>query len=628
MFEIVIETANRGVRQVRCLNAHCGVGKSDNNLVVLQGWDIADDHAAFRARPDGIFMEVLGGRAPVTVNGDRVANRHAHGPLRKEDVVGIGAYRLRVLADAPAAVAVDPSHRPSVSNDAYGARADGLHGANGAHSGSGLRNGPGSLNAHNSRGRAGDSGGNPSGTSGARAAAAPGVMAQSTTGQHIAAHAAAPTVHPGPAVNSEMLDWRLKVHASLLRQMDLRRLDVRGMKDDELRDKTAALIEDILSREFAQIPSNVDRRRLAKEVLDEAIGLGPLEDLLADDSVTEVMVNRSDQIFIERAGRIEESPVVFSSDQAVLGVIERIVAPLGRRIDESSPMVDARLKDGSRVNAIIPPVALRGPSISIRKFSKRKLVGADLINFGSMDHAMLEFLEVAVRERRNIVVTGGTGSGKTTLLNVLSNFIPDHERIVTIEDAAELKLSQPNLVGLESRPANLEGKGLITIRDLVRNALRMRPDRIVVGECRGGEALDMLQAMNTGHEGSLTTAHANSPRDALSRLEVMVLMSSVELPMVVVREQICSALDLIIHQRRFPCGSRKVTHISEITGIESGTIQTQDIFTFTARDQGGPNGKVRGEFSATGAVPEFYEELAERGVNVDLAIFNPREGRA
>jgi pilus assembly protein CpaF len=628
MFEIVIETANRDVRQVRCLNAHCGVGKSGNNLVVLQGWDIADDHAAFRARPDGIFMEVLGGRAPVTVNGNRVANRHAHGPLRKEDIVGIGAYRLRVLADAPAAEAVDGSHRPSVSNDAYGARADGSNGANGAHSGSGLRNGSGSLNAQNSRGRAGDSERNPSGTSGARAALAPGVMGHSTTGRHTAAQAAAPVVPSRSVVNSDMLDWRLKVHASLLRQMDLRRLDVRGMKDDELRDKTAALIEDILTREFAQMPPNIERRRLAKEVLDEAIGLGPLEDLLADDSVTEVMVNRSDQIFIERAGRIEESPVVFSSDQAVLGVIERIVAPLGRRIDESSPMVDARLKDGSRVNAIIPPVALRGPSISIRKFSKRKLVGKDLINFGSMNHGMLEFLEVAVRERRNIVVTGGTGSGKTTLLNVLSNFIPDHERIVTIEDAAELKLSQPNLVGLESRPANLEGKGLITIRDLVRNALRMRPDRIVVGECRGGEALDMLQAMNTGHEGSLTTAHANSPRDALSRLEVMVLMSSVDLPMVVVREQICSALDLIIHQRRFPCGSRKVTHISEITGIESGTIQTQDIFTFTARDQGGPNGKVRGEFSATGAVPEFYEELAERGVNVDLAIFNPREGRA
>jgi pilus assembly protein CpaF len=232
-------------------------------------------------------------------------------------------------------------------------------------------------------------------------------------------------------------------------------------------------------------------------------------------------------------------------------------------------------------------------------------------------------VQVAVRERRNVVVTGGTGSGKTTLLNILSNFIPDHERIVTIEDAAELKLNQSNLVAMESRPANVEGKGLITIRDLVRNALRMRPDRIVVGECRGGEALDMLQAMNTGHEGSLTTAHANSPRDALSRLEVMVMMSGMDLPMVVVREQIASAIDLIIHQRRFPCGSRKITHICEITGIESGTIQTQDLFVFRARDQGGPGGKVRGQFAATGSVPEFYEELAARGVSVDLGIFRP-----
>jgi len=567
MFEVLIETGNRDVRQVRCLNDECGVGKNENNLIILQGWNIADDHAAFRVRPEGVFIEVLNGRAPVTVNGQRIANQNAHGPLRKEDIVSIGAYRLRVLSDAPSASA--PKQAP-VKQEA--ANSDRL-------------------------------------VDTARLGAPPSEKLSE----------AKPVVR-----DSAMLEWRLRVHAALVRQMDLRRVDVRGMNDAELRSKTSELIEDILDREFADLPARIDRHRLAKEVLDEAIGLGPLEDLMADDNVTEVMVNRADQIFIERSGRIEESPVVFSSDKAVLAVIERIVAPLGRRIDESSPMVDARLKDGSRVNAVIPPVALRGPSISIRKFAKRKLVGQDLINFGSINAEMLEFLEVAVRERRNIVVTGGTGSGKTTLLNVLSNFIPDHERIVTIEDAAELKLNQPNLVGLESRPANLEGKGMIAIRDLVRNALRMRPDRIVVGECRGGEALDMLQAMNTGHEGSMTTAHANSPRDALSRLEVMVLMSSVELPMVVVREQISSALDLIIHQRRFPCGSRKVTHISEITGIESGTIQTQDIFTFKARDQGGPNGKVRGEFSATGAVPEFYEELAERGVNVNLSIFRTR----
>lgn len=569
MFEVMIETANRDRRQVRCLNDACGVGKSENNLIILQGWNIAPDHATFHLRTAGVFIEVLGGRAPITVNGKRVTSKEAHGPLLKEDIIVIGAYRLHVLGDSSAAA---PEHLPTKQHAANSDPID-----------------------------------EP------RDAAIPPPLAP------VATHAAR---------DPSMLEWRIKVHAALVRQMDLRRVDVRGMLDDELRAKTSELIEDIISREFVDLPGTIDKHRLAKEVLDEAIGLGPLEDLMDDDSVTEVMVNRADQIFIERAGRIEESPVVFSSDQAVLAVIERIVAPLGRRIDESSPMVDARLKDGSRVNAVIPPVALRGPSISIRKFSKKKLMGEDLINFGSINAAMLVFLQMAVKERRNIVVTGGTGSGKTTLLNVLSNFIPPHERIVTIEDAAELKLNQPNLVGLESRPANLEGKGLIMIRDLVRNSLRMRPDRIIVGECRGGEALDMLQAMNTGHEGSMTTAHANSPRDALSRLEVMVLMSSVDLPMVVVREQIASALDLIIHQRRFPCGSRKVTHISEITGIESGTIQTQDIFTFKARDQGGPEGRVRGEFSATGAVPEFYEELANRGVSVDLSIFRTQDDNA
>ena len=415
--------------------------------------------------------------------------------------------------------------------------------------------------------------------------------------------------------------WRARVHGALVKQMDLRRVDVRSLSDEALRDATMKLIDEIMAREFADLPRNINPRRLAKQVLDEAIGLGPLEDLIDDNTVTEIMVNAFDQIYIERNGRIEKSDVCFTSERAVLSAIERIVTPLGRRIDESSPMVDARLKDGSRVNAIIPPVALRGASLSIRKFAKRKLTGEDLLTFGSMSPQMLEFLTIAVRERRNIVVTGGTGSGKTTLLNILSNFIPATDRVVTIEDAAELKLVQPNLVALEARPPNLEGKGQITIRDLVKNALRMRPDRIVVGECRGGEALDMLQAMNTGHEGSLTTAHANNPREALSRLEVMVLMSSMDLPMQVVREQIASAVDLIVHQRRYPCGSRKVSHITEITGLESGTIQMQDVFLFRARNHAGADGRVEGDFVATGAVPEFYEELAERGVPVDLAIF-------
>ncbi|PWK86752.1 ATPase, T2SS/T4P/T4SS family [Fulvimonas soli] len=564
MFEVLIETPNRDPRQVRCLHETCGIGRGEDNLVVLQGWNIAREHAMLRIRNGGVFVEVLGGRAPVTVNGTRVQNEH--GPLHRADIVAIGDYRLRVLVDQAAAPIQVPRQAANASGDST---------------------------------------------------RAPTPWPEAGAGNAV-------VNLPAPRTSPDMLEWRQRVHQSLVKQMDLRRVDVRGMSDEELREKTAALIEEIIDREFAAaLPKSISRRRLAKEVLDEAIGLGPLEDLLADDSVTEIMVNRADEIFIERAGRIERSPVIFTGDKAVLAAIERIVAPLGRRIDESSPMVDARLPDGSRVNAVIAPVALRGPSISIRKFSKRKLTGQDLLQFGSINEPMLEFLQVAVRERKNIVVTGGTGSGKTTLLNILSNFIPDEERIVTIEDAAELRLSQPNLVAMEARPPNLEGRGQITIRDLVRNALRMRPDRIVVGECRGGEALDMLQAMNTGHEGSLTTAHANSPRDALSRLEVMVLMSSMDLPMTVVREQIASAVDLIIHQRRFPCGSRKITHICEVTGVESGTIQTQDLFVFRARDQGGEGGRVRGRFTATGAVPEFYEELAERGVPVDLSIFQP-----
>ena len=368
------------------------------------------------------------------------------------------------------------------------------------------------------------------------------------------------------------------------------------------------------------MPADVDHGKLAKEVLDEAVGLGPLEDLLADETVSEIMVNKYDDIYVERGGRLTKSEVTFSSDDAVMSAIERIVSPLGRRIDESSPMVDARLKDGSRVNAIIPPLALRGPCVTIRKFSKKKLTAEDLIGFGAISAQMIAFLRIAVAQRRNIVISGGTGSGKTTLLNMLSSFIPADERIVTVEDAAELKLDQPHLVALEARPPNLEGKGAVTIRDLVKNCLRMRPDRIVVGECRGGEALDMLQAMNTGHDGSLTTAHANTPRDLVSRLEVMVMMSGMDLPIQAIREQVASAVDLVVQQTRFPDGSRRVVNISEITGVEGGTVQMQDIFVFS---QTGftDKGRVVGEFKATGRVPEFYEELRSRGVKVDMSIF-------
>ncbi len=426
---------------------------------------------------------------------------------------------------------------------------------------------------------------------------------------------------PQPAVmSSDLLYWGKILHERLISEMDLRRKDVSLMSDAELRREAEQLLDPILQTLGEDIPEDIDRGQLRKNVLDEAVGLGPLEYFLDDDDVTEIMVNNFDEVYIEKDGRLIDTGHSFSSAQAVLSIIERIITPIGRRIDESSPMVDARLKDGSRVNAIIPPLALKGPSLTIRKFAKKRLQFSDLIDYGSVNRVMGEFLQVCVEQRKNIVVSGGTGSGKTTLLNVLSNFIPESERIVTVEDAAELRLHQPNLVSLEARPANAEGKGAVPIRELVKNTLRMRPDRIVVGECRGGEALDMLQAMNTGHDGSLTTAHANSPRDALSRLETMVLMAGMDLPVSAIRDQVASAVDVIVQQARFSCGSRKVVKITEVVGIEHNTIQLQDIFVFkqTGRDE---NGRITGYYQATGFIPTFYEELAEIGLAVDLSIF-------
>ena len=334
------------------------------------------------------------------------------------------------------------------------------------------------------------------------------------------------------------------------------------------------------------------------------------------------MVNGPDRIFVERRGKLELTGRTFMDEAAVMAAIERIVSPLGRRVDESQPYVDARLADGSRVNCVIHPLSLVGPCITIRKFARRQLFDRDLIGFGTLTQPMADFLRVCVLLRKNIVVSGGTGSGKTTLLNVLSNYLPHDERILTIEDAAELRLAQPHLVRLEARPPNIEGRGAVTIRDLVRNALRMRPDRIIVGECRGGEALDMLQAMNTGHDGSLTTVHANSPRDVISRLETMVLMSGLELPSRAIREQIASAVDLIVHESRLSDGSRKMTCISEVMGMEGQQITLQDLFVFrqTGLDA---KGRVLGRFEATGAIPSFYGELASRGLSLDIAVFSP-----
>ena len=417
---------------------------------------------------------------------------------------------------------------------------------------------------------------------------------------------------------------REQIQEELIVRMDLKRLTASGIDREGLekqaREKIAEIVAEV--QRSGKLPRSIDPERIKKEVFDEALRLGPLEDLLADESVTEIMVNGPHQVYVERGGRLQLTDLQFSDDASVLAIIERIVAPLGRRIDESQPYVDARLKDGSRVNAIIPPLSLSGPSITIRKFAKKKLTVEDFIRFGTWNADAAKFMDVCVKLRKNIIVAGGTGSGKTTLLNLLSSFIPETERIVTVEDAAELKLAQPHVVRLEARPANVEGKGAVTIRDLVKNCLRMRPDRIIVGECRSGEALDMLQAMNTGHDGSLTTVHANSPRDVVSRLETMVLMSGMELPSRAIREQIASAVDIIIHESRLADGSRKVTAITEVTGLEGQQIVMQDLFTF--RQSGvDENGRILGEFKPTGAMPTFFDTLKSRGIHLDPKIFQP-----
>lgn len=410
-----------------------------------------------------------------------------------------------------------------------------------------------------------------------------------------------------------------ELHKKLVETMDLERNDISNMSDNELFETASTCLNKIIDNDLTINRTNIER--IKKLVLNEAIGLGPLEQFLSDKSVSEIMVNSASEIYVEKRGKIFLSGAVFSSDQAVLDTIERIVSPIGRRIDESSPMVDARLKDGSRVNAIIPPLALKGPTITIRKFPEKRLTVQDLVDMNSLSADMAEFLESCVLHKRNVIISGGTGSGKTTLLNVLSNFIPNGERIITIEDAAELKLDHDHLVSLESRPANAEGKGSVTIRDLVKNSLRMRPDRIVVGECRGAESLDMLQAMNTGHEGSLTTLHANTPRDALSRLETLILMAGMELPLQAIREQIVSAIDIIVQQTRFACGTRKITHITEVTGIEGNTIQLQDIFKYNKSGYS-DEGIIQGAFRSTETIPSFYQELIDSGSDIKTDYFN------
>jgi pilus assembly protein CpaF len=410
-------------------------------------------------------------------------------------------------------------------------------------------------------------------------------------------------------------DLKTRVQNRLLAELDPS-IDI--TKTDDVRKTIQALFEQILSEENIVL-SRPERARLFEQISAEILGLGPLQPLLEDESVTEIMVNGAKNIYIERKGKIHRVPVTFESNDHVMRIIDRIVAPLGRRIDESSPYVDARLADGSRVNAVIPPISLVGPTLTIRKFSKVPITLEQLVQFGTLTAESLQFLKACVESRLNVVISGGTGSGKTTLLNILSSFIPSDERILTIENAAELQLRQEHVVTLESRPANIEGRGEITIRQLVVNALRMRPDRIIVGEIRDDAALDMLQAMNTGHDGSMTTLHSNSPRDTLSRLETMTMMAGMELPIRAIREQVTSAIDLVIHQERMRDGSRKVTNITEVSGMEGDVITTTDIFIF--EQTGFENGKVLGRLRPTGLRPKFMDKIESSGIHLPPSIF-------
>jgi pilus assembly protein CpaF len=447
---------------------------------------------------------------------------------------------------------------------------------------------------------------------------------QKASGAVLGAQSAAGSRGPGPVKLDPRNMLKERVHKGLITAMDLKK-GITETKNDPskekaLRQKTQQVISQILDREERGMPRD-ERSQIIKEVLDEALGLGPLEDLLSDDSVTEIMVNGHDKIYAERNGRVQLSPITFTSNLQLRNVIERIITPIGRRIDEKTPYQDARLRDGSRVNAVIEPLAIDGPSLTIRKFAKTPITPSNYLNWNTLNQAMMDFLRICVENGLNIIISGGTGSGKTTLLNVLSGYIPVTERIITVEDSAELQLKQEHVVRLETRPANMEGEGEIGIRDLVRNTLRMRPDRIIVGECRDGAALDMLAAMNTGHDGSMTTVHANNPREATSRLENLCLMAGMDLPVRAIREQIAGAVDLFVQISRLSDGSRKVISITEVIGIQSDKITLQEIFRF--KEEGfDKNRRIVGQYQATGFIPSFVEKLERKGVKIPRSIFS------
>ena len=560
-------TFEDGRRECKAVSLPLLMGRGQGCSLPLKSWRVAKQHARIVQKGTLLYLEDLGSLAGTFVNGRRIAE---HGPLQLGDEIIIGPCQMRVLRLPPG---LGSSCTAPGATQERAERA--LQHIDPAGTNSCLESytKPESPTAASAKTLS--------------------VSEKPSTEDRTAAFAK--STHAVPFD----VQLRRRLHKALLDALDLRRRDILALSDEALRSEAAEALSALLA-EDSELPEAIDRDALLQQVVDEAVGLGPLEPLLVDPGVSEIMVNAQEEIYVERAGRLQRLDMSFSSEQAVLAIIERIVAPLGRRIDESSPMVDARLRDGSRVNAVIPPIALRGPCLTIRKFPTRRLRMDDLIAVGSIDPHMAQFLACCVRARKSLLVSGGTGSGKTTLLNILSNCIPAGERLITIEDAAELRLNHAHLVALEARPSNTEGKGQVEIRDLVRNALRMRPDRIIVGECRGAEAFDMLAAMNTGHEGSLTTLHANSPRDAVARLETMILMAGMDLPLTAIREHIASAVDLIIQQSRLSDGRRLVTSIVEVTGLEAGRIQTQELFRYRA------DGRPR--FEGCGVQPECFRD--------------------
>jgi len=584
MFHLDIVNPGQASRRFDLPDGEYFIGRGDACQIRLRHPEISERHACLILHGPLAFIKDLGSSNGVTINGTAIQDKMT---LRSDSVIGVGPCLLRVSADE-GAKPEDPPAQPLP---------------------------PVELKK-----------------SVEPPAPTPVPRLQPPVAP-LPKPAAEPPAEFHPAVMAPQLrdpkvqlmrEIKTQIHSQLIQRMDLKRMTATHVGAEELQSKARETIKSIITevQRKKTLPPSIDPLRLEKEIYDEAMRLGPLEDFLADESITEIMVNGPNQVYVERKGKLELTNQTFMDDESILGVIERIVSPIGRRIDESQPYVDARLPDGSRVNAIIAPLSLIGPCITIRKFSKKPLTVEDLIRFNTWTRNASDFLRLCVLMRKNIVVAGGTGSGKTTLLNVLSGFIPESDRIVTIEDAAELRLVQPHVIRLESRPPNIEGRGAIGIRDLVRNALRMRPDRVIVGECRGGESLDMLQAMNTGHDGSLTTVHANSPRDVISRLETMVLMSGMELPSRAIREQIASAIDIVVHESRLSDGSRKVVCISEVVGLEGQQVVMQDIFEYkqTGLDD---NHKVIGQFMPTGAMPTFYEHLKSRGLHIDPSVFDP-----